>query len=73
MPAELPMSPLLTPAEAAEILRVDRRTLSRYAGTGRVQVVRLTPRTLRYTTASVRALIDGAPRKSVTPTTEVQK
>jgi len=49
----------LTPTEAAEELRVAPQTLWRYGAEGRVEVVRLTPRTLRYTAASVDALIAG--------------
>jgi len=47
----------MTPAEAAEQLRVAPQTLWRYGAEGRIEVVRLTPRTLRYTAASVAALM----------------
>jgi hypothetical protein len=53
---------LLTPAEAAAILRVTPRTLVRYAEDGRLHRVRLSSRASRYTRESVAALITGAPR-----------
>ncbi len=45
------------PAEAASLLRVAPNTLWRYGVEGRLEVVHLTPRTLRYTASSVRALM----------------
>lgn len=61
MTVELVPTRLLTPDEAAARLRVKRRTLLDWAAAGRLDVVHLTRRTLRYPEASVNALINGAP------------
>jgi hypothetical protein len=50
---------LLTPAEAASILRVTPTTLARWADAGRLVRVKFSERSSRYTRASVAALIDG--------------
>jgi len=51
---------LLTPGEAASILRVTPKTLARWAEGGRVERVRLGERSSRYTRASVAALVTRA-------------
>jgi predicted site-specific integrase-resolvase len=51
-------SDLMTPDEAAAVLKVAPSTLRRYGVEGRVHRVLLTPRTARYTAASISALIN---------------
>lgn len=48
---------LLTTAEAAAVLRVDRKTLRRWGRTGRLDEVCLNARTFRYPAASIAALM----------------
>lgn len=50
---------LLTPAEAAALLRVSRTTLWRLGREGRLRVRRLSSRNFRYLRADVEALIAG--------------
>jgi excisionase family DNA binding protein len=58
-------TPLLTPSEVAEFLRVTPRTVCRYAAEGRLERVKIGQRLSRYTVESVEALID--PARSETP------
>jgi len=50
---------LLKPEEIASIFRVDLRTVRRWGSTGRIEVIRLSPRCLRYPATSVAALLAG--------------
>ena len=50
---------LLTKEQAAARLQISQRTLWTWGAEGRLEVVHLTPRTLRYTEQSVRALMTG--------------
>src|SRR3954453_21851368 len=52
-----PHQALLTPAEVAAVLRVTPRTVRRYGRTGPLVAVCLSKRAIRYTAASVTALI----------------
>lgn len=52
-------SPLLTPTEAAEMLRVSPTTLWRLGQDGRLRVRRISRRTFRYLRADVERLIAG--------------
>jgi excisionase family DNA binding protein len=62
---------LLTPAETASLLRVDRRTVYRWGSEGRLDVVRLSPHTRRYRASSVAALIEATgEHQKVVPATE---
>lgn len=49
----------LTTAETAALLRVSPRTVCRYGAEGRLAVVHLTARSLRFPAASVQALMAG--------------
>jgi excisionase family DNA binding protein len=59
MNALLTQPVLLTAAETAALLRIDRRTVWRWGAAGRLDAVRLGPNTVRYRRASVEALIEG--------------
>jgi excisionase family DNA binding protein len=55
---------LLTPREAARMLRVTRQTVYSYVVSGRLAAVKLTPGTLRVRQADIdRLLADGATMK----------
>ncbi len=76
MKTELSDPGLLKPAEVASRLRVSQRTVRRYGIEGRLEVVRLSARTLRYSAASIEALLApahqaGRGRGSSTTTNEV--
>jgi predicted site-specific integrase-resolvase len=59
---QVPETPeLLTPAEAAALLRIDRKTLRCWGRAGRLDEVRLNARTFRYPAASIAALITPVP------------
>lgn len=51
---------LLTPAEVAALFRVDSKTVTRWARTGRLTSIRTLGGHRRYREAEVRALIDGS-------------
>lgn len=53
------MSCLITKGEAAEILRVSRRTITRYVAAGWLIPIRLTSKTLRFDIADVQRLINS--------------
>jgi predicted site-specific integrase-resolvase len=66
MPPLMSETDLLRPEEIASMLRVDLRTVRRWGSTGRIEVIRLSPRCLRYPAASVQALMAGAERRDET-------
>lgn len=57
---EVPSQALLTTAETASLLKLSKRTVLNYAREGRLQPVRLTSRTVRFSAESVRALVADA-------------
>jgi excisionase family DNA binding protein len=59
-PTTLPLTPLLTSAQAAELLSLDPYTIRRMASDGRLPVVRLSPRSLRFRVEDVEALMQPA-------------
>ena len=60
MASIIPASPaLLTPAEVADLLRVNRNTVLRWAESGRLHPIRLTAGTWRFRAEEVRALLDA--------------
>lgn len=52
---------LLTPAEVASMFRVDPKTVTRWAKTGKLTSIRTLGGHRRYREAEVRALLDGVP------------
>jgi excisionase family DNA binding protein len=54
--------PLLTPGEVASLFRVDPKTVTRWARTGRLSSVRTLGGHRRYSEAEVRAALAGIPR-----------
>lgn len=51
--------PLLTPGEVARLFRVDPKTVTRWAATGRIACLRLPGGHRRFRTSVVRALLNG--------------
>ena len=58
MSAEQP-EPLLTPAEVANMFRVDPKTVTRWAKAGKLSVIRTLGGHRRYRESEVRGLLDG--------------
>lgn len=56
MSPRLQVSDLLTPGEVAELLRVDVKTVSRYAQTGLLQAIRTPGGHRRYSVSQIEAL-----------------
>ena len=56
------LEPLMTEAEVARLLRIDRSTLCRWrtAGVGPLRPVMVTPTTPRYRRSDVTTLVGGA-------------
>ena len=54
-------SPLLTPAEVADAFRVDPKTITRWARSGRLESVRTLGGHRRYFRAQAEALLNGEP------------
>ncbi|GAA4147122.1 excisionase family DNA-binding protein [Leifsonia shinshuensis] len=54
VPSDLPA--WLTIREAAELLRVDHKTIRRYISAGRIKAERVGPRLIRVSSASLNAL-----------------
>ncbi len=52
--------PLLTPAEVAELFRVDPKTVTRWAKAGRVSAILTPGGHRRYREAEIRALLEGS-------------
>ena len=50
---------LLTRAEVCDLLRISRPTLDRWVTSGRLQRLHIGPRTVRYSTDEVLALIEA--------------
>jgi excisionase family DNA binding protein len=61
----LPLPELLTTREVAEALRVDARTIERWAEQGRLPRIQIAPKTVRYRVEDVAALI--RPTKATSP------
>lgn len=53
------MTTLLTPAEVAELFRVDPKTVTRWARAGRISAIRTPGGHRRYSAEEIRALRDG--------------
>jgi excisionase family DNA binding protein len=53
--------PLLTPAEVASLFRVDPKTVTRWAKSGKLTSIRTLGGHRRYREAEVKALLAGAP------------
>lgn len=54
---------LLTPAEVAHMFRVDPKTVTRWATSGRISCVRTLGGHRRYSEAEVRAALSGIPQQ----------
>jgi excisionase family DNA binding protein len=54
---------LLTPSEVASLFRVDPKTVTRWAQSGKISSVRTLGGHRRYREAEVRALLGGVPRQ----------
>jgi excisionase family DNA binding protein len=54
-----PREPLMTPAEVAAAFRVDRKTVTRWASTGKLHPVRILGGHRRYRESEVSALLNG--------------
>jgi excisionase family DNA binding protein len=61
----LPLEPLFTPAEAAEYLKVSRRTLYRFLKQGRLSAVKLNGGGLRIRQSDLEAALTPAEPKQV--------
>lgn len=59
MTDHVPPDPLLTPAEVATMFRVDPKTVTRWANTGKIEHIRTPGGHRRYRESVVRALLDG--------------
>lgn len=55
--------PLLTPAEVASMFRVDPKTVTRWAKSGKLTSIRTLGGHRRYREAEVRELLGGVPRQ----------
>lgn len=55
----LNMEELLTPAEVAQMFRVDPKTVTRWAKTGKLTSIRTLGGHRRYREAEVRAILNG--------------
>ncbi len=55
----------LTRRDVATLLGCSLNTINRYLNSGRLQKIRLTPRSIRITSASVKALLSGTATESV--------
>lgn len=51
--------PLLTPGEVAAIFRVDPKTVTRWANTGKIRSIRTLGGHRRYLESEIRALLNG--------------
>lgn len=59
-PLMLTAEPLLTPAEVAKVLRVDPKTVTRWAREGKVSSVRTPGGHRRYRESEIRAYLNGS-------------
>jgi excisionase family DNA binding protein len=55
------VEPLLTPAEVAALFRVDPKTVTRWANSGKLTSIRTLGGHRRYLESEVRALLDSIP------------
>jgi excisionase family DNA binding protein len=62
-----PLTPLLTTAEAAELLHLSPFTIRQYATNGVLPVVRVNARVLRFARADVAALMAPAKKRTRPP------
>lgn len=60
---QAPAEPLLTPAEVAALFRVGRKTVTRWANTGKLTSVRTLGGHRRYREAEVLARLAGIPEQ----------
>lgn len=58
--------PLLTPGEVASLFRVDPRTVTRWANSGRLTSIRTLGNHRRFKESEVRALLAGIPPRAET-------
>ena len=56
------IGPLLTPGEVAKLLRVDPKTVTRWAQAGKLSSTRTPGGHRRYKESEVRALLTGTPQ-----------
>jgi excisionase family DNA binding protein len=63
------VEPLLTPSEVAALFRVDPKTVTRWANSGKLTSIRTLGGHRRYLESEVRALLDSipAPRSGADP------
>ena len=61
MTAAAPGRRLLTPAEVADLFRVDPKTVTRYARAGKLRSIRTPGGQHRFYEDEVQAVLDGAP------------
>lgn len=59
--SELEVEPLLTPAEVASLFRVDPKTVTRWARSGKLSAIRTLGGHRRYRESEVRHLLNGVP------------
>ena len=59
--SELEVEPLLTPAEVASLFRVDPKTVTRWARSGKLSAIRTLGGHRRYRESEVRHLLIGVP------------
>lgn len=57
--------PLLTPSEVASMFRVDPKTVTRWAKSGKLSSIRTLGGHRRYRESEVRRLLDGLPKPRV--------
>lgn len=55
--------PLLTPSEVASLFRVDPKTVTRWAKSGKLSSIRTLGGHRRYREAEVRDLLNGVPKQ----------
>jgi excisionase family DNA binding protein len=58
---------LLTPSEVAKLFRVDPKTVTRWAKSGKLSSIRTLGGHRRYRAAEVRALLEGRPTSGAAP------
>lgn len=61
-PNPITPEPMLTPSEVAKILRVDPKTVTRWAKAGKLRAIRTIGGHRRYYEADIRALLEGDAR-----------
>ena len=64
------VEPLLTPSEVAALFRVDPKTVTRWANSGKLTSIRTLGGHRRYLESEVRALLETIPSPRIAPDTE---